>query len=183
MNETNPSPNDLKQRVKNAFRQLQITYPELEDWTLFFDSARRRAGACVPSKQRIQVSRYHLQHNSWPVVEDTLLHEAAHALAWYYHEYTGHGAIWKQYARQLGASPQARGHFEVPEYPWVVVWYQQERQELVKLAGRYRKNRNIKQFAIKGRPDTKGQIFYLATEDYLRWERGEVELDKLSLVH
>jgi len=40
--------------------------------------------------------------------ENTLRHEVAHALAWHHRKHRGHGYIWRNYAREVGASTKAR---------------------------------------------------------------------------
>ena len=51
-------------------------------------------------------------------VEDTILHEIAHALSFlkYGKKGTGHGVFWKQMCRKIGAKPN-RIHQGVVEYP------------------------------------------------------------------
>lgn len=68
-------------------------------WTFEFDHAKRRAGLCNYSKRRISVSRYLAVKYSDYEVQQTLLHEVAHALAG--HD-AGHGERWKRIARSLG---------------------------------------------------------------------------------
>lgn len=41
-------------------------------------------------------------------LEDTLLHEMAHAEAWLVHAHRGHGVPWKRVARRVGCRPRAR---------------------------------------------------------------------------
>lgn len=42
------------------------------------------------------------------VLEETLLHEMAHAEAWLLHGHRGHGLIWRRIARRVGCTPRAR---------------------------------------------------------------------------
>jgi hypothetical protein len=41
------------------------------------------------------------------VLEDTMLHEMAHAEAWLRHGHRGHGAAWRAIARRVGCTPRA----------------------------------------------------------------------------
>ena len=41
------------------------------------------------------------------ILEDTLLHEMAHAEAWLQHGHRGHGRIWREVARRVGCRPRA----------------------------------------------------------------------------
>jgi hypothetical protein len=40
-------------------------------------------------------------------LEDTLLHEMAHAEAWLEHGHRGHGKVWRRIARRVGCRPRA----------------------------------------------------------------------------
>lgn len=41
------------------------------------------------------------------LLEDTLLHEMAHAEAWLRHGHRGHGALWRRIAERVGCTPRA----------------------------------------------------------------------------
>lgn len=73
----------------------------LADWEFAFDSARRRLGACWPSRRRIGLSRHFVKLNEAEIVRDVILHEIAHALT----PGDGHGRRFKQKARELGCNP------------------------------------------------------------------------------
>jgi predicted SprT family Zn-dependent metalloprotease len=47
------------------------------------------------------------------VLEDTLLHEMAHAEAWLRHGHRGHGPIWRRVAERVGCTPRALIHTRV----------------------------------------------------------------------
>lgn len=47
------------------------------------------------------------------VLEDTLLHEMAHAEAWLRHGHRGHGAVWRSIAHRVGCTPSALIHARV----------------------------------------------------------------------
>ena len=68
-------------------------------WTFAFDNAKKRAGACDFTRQRITVSRYLAARYDDETNRQTLLHEVAHALAG---ARAGHGATWKRIAAGLG---------------------------------------------------------------------------------
>jgi predicted SprT family Zn-dependent metalloprotease len=74
----------------------------LHEWTLTFDNAKRRLGCCRFATKTISLSRPLAEINEWNVVNDTILHEIAHALAG---PRAGHGPKWRTVARQVGATP------------------------------------------------------------------------------
>lgn len=74
-------------------------------------------------RQRVKVSRRKLTggyfqsqknlivvsaHSTRECQENTLRHEVAHAIVWNKHKRRGHGWLWKQAARLVGATPAAR---------------------------------------------------------------------------
>ena len=69
------------------------------EWSFGFDRAVRRAGLCNFTKKRITLSLHLARLNSDEEVEQTLLHEIAHALVG---PEAGHGKLWKQTAAQIG---------------------------------------------------------------------------------
>jgi len=89
-------------------------------WTFAFDNAKRRAGACDYTRQRITLSRYLAARYDDETNRQTLLHEIAHALAG---ARAGHGPSWKRAARALGYTGGVthRGETATELAPWVGV--------------------------------------------------------------
>src|SRR5699024_2059684 len=75
----------------------------LQDWTLRFDTAKRRAGLCRYDRRLISLSKPLTALYTPEQVRETVLHEIAHALAG---AAAGHGASWQSIARRIGASGQ-----------------------------------------------------------------------------
>lgn len=75
----------------------------LYSWSFKFDNARSRFGCCWFRKKCITLSRALVLLNEQAIVEDTLRHEIAHALA---PPRSGHGAAWKAVCRRIGAKPE-----------------------------------------------------------------------------
>jgi predicted SprT family Zn-dependent metalloprotease len=73
----------------------------LTGWRVVFDQAKTRAGVCRPAVKEIGLSRALTELHTVEEVEDTILHEIAHALVGSHH---GHDAVWKAKARELGCS-------------------------------------------------------------------------------
>ncbi|EKU95870.1 SprT-like domain-containing protein [Actinobaculum massiliense] len=91
-------------------------------WTFAFDRAKCRYGLTNFRTRRISLSRQ-LTATALPdEVQDTILHEIAHALAGPHHH---HDAYWKEIATSLGATPR-RGRRRAPDAPrpaskWIAV--------------------------------------------------------------
>lgn len=75
-----------------------------EGWTFAFDHAKRRFGQCSYTRRVISLSRHLTELNDRCQVEDTILHEIAHARAG---SYNGHNYVWRQQCRLVGAEPTA----------------------------------------------------------------------------
>ena len=71
-------------------------------WIFQFDNAERRFGQCRYRSKTISLSEPLTLLNPKSQVQDTILHEIAHALAPGAH----HGPRWKAKAREIGATPE-----------------------------------------------------------------------------
>ena len=85
----------------------------LDGWAFGFGRGKRtlgttrvEAGASVGT---VRVSRYLLEGGTDAAIEDTLLHEIAHAVAYVRHGRAAmnHGPAWRAVAREVGATPRA----------------------------------------------------------------------------
>jgi predicted SprT family Zn-dependent metalloprotease len=72
-------------------------------WRFEFDNAKRRFGVCRFRSKRIGLSKPLTLVNDVEQVQDTILHEIAHAIAGYA---AGHGPEWKEVCVQIGAKPE-----------------------------------------------------------------------------
>lgn len=86
----------------------------LDDWTLTFDRAKRRAGVTRFGARTIGLSAPLTRLHDEPDVRDTILHEIAHALVGPGH---AHDRVWQARARALGASPERCLPEDVPRVP------------------------------------------------------------------
>lgn len=97
---------DTLQTLRGLWADLQNQYPELRGWTFKINRrATRRLGCCKYRKKVVEVTDFLLADCEKAM--DTLLHEAAHALAG---PHAKHGPAWKRWARTLGADPTRTGH-------------------------------------------------------------------------
>ncbi len=161
---------------------LLLEFPFLSNWTVNFDNAKRRAGICRLSSKEISISRNHALNNSQEVVRDTILHEFAHAIAYELFKETGHGKRWKQVARAIGATPKASGKFNVPNAPWMLVHRCSRSMQLQPISERFRRNKKIKNYFLTGRPETKGELYFVAQSEYEMFKQGLLEQSSLVLV-
>ena len=70
-----------------------------EGWTYGFDLAPSRAGVCRYAEQRIDLSVSYCLAATRAEIEDTILHEIAHAIVGPQHN---HDKVWKAKAREIG---------------------------------------------------------------------------------
>ncbi len=106
------------QRLVDVRRLAYILFARhgLYDWQLTFNRGKRTMGWCLFGSRRIELSVHFIERNDEEVIQDTLLHEIAHALVGPGH---GHDAIWKSKCLEIGARPE-RLSFEanMPEGRW-----------------------------------------------------------------
>lgn len=93
---------------------------DLENWKFEFDSAKRRAGLCNYTEQKIQLSKYHVDIHTVDENMQVVLHEIAHAMAG--HE-AAHSKVWLATAKRIGYRAEKFTGKEIAEEtaPWVGV--------------------------------------------------------------
>lgn len=74
---------------------------DLEGWSFQYDDASGRAGVCNFDSQVIGLSLLYCLGSSGPELEETILHEIAHALAGPRHQ---HDRVWREIAQSIGCS-------------------------------------------------------------------------------
>lgn len=82
----------------------------LDDWKFRWQNKKVSLGTCSYAKKQIKLSKWYVELNNEKEVKDTILHEIAHALSYVRHgrKGIGHGKIWKDICREIGAIPKAR---------------------------------------------------------------------------
>ena len=88
----------------------------LNDWTIKFDHAQRRAGACFFDKKVLSFSTKFLRKANKEDIIDTVLHEIAHAIVG---PGQGHNLIWKKKAIEIGCSGKIYHDFEFSKPKWI----------------------------------------------------------------
>lgn len=89
--------------LRDAFALAEdlLEHHGLRDWSIRYDSAKRRAGVCRFADQIIGLSAPLTALHCEAEVRDTVLHEIAHALAGAKH---GHDATWRAVAVRIGCT-------------------------------------------------------------------------------
>ena len=93
-----------------------LTRHGLKGWSFAFDAAKRRGGACHFAKRKITMAAGFAAAADEAEIEDTLLHEIAHALVGPRHQ---HDAVWQAKAREIGCSAR-RCHAVVFSEPGLI---------------------------------------------------------------
>lgn len=91
-----------------------LTRHRLDGWSFAFDHAKRRGGACHYGRKAISLSLGFAEAASDAEVEDTILHEIAHALVGRRHN---HDAIWQAKARAIGCTAERCHAVEFTPHP------------------------------------------------------------------
>jgi SprT protein len=91
---------------------------DLENWQFEFDSAKRRAGLCDYTNQKIQLSKYHVDVHSVDQNMQVVLHEIAHAMSG---SEAGHSKTWLATAKRIGYRAEKFTGKEIAQEtaPWV----------------------------------------------------------------
>ena len=96
--------------------RLEMDKYGLCDWKLELDHAKVRAGACHFTEKKISFSRNFIKYADDLDINDTILHEIAHALVGPNH---GHDSVWKTMAKKIGCSAKRCHTLEFSDYKWV----------------------------------------------------------------
>ena len=85
-------------------------------WQFGFDLAPTRAGVCHYTDRRISLSVSYCLHATRAEIEDTVLHEIAHAIVGHRHN---HDATWKAKALEIGCAGERCHRVEHSAAGWV----------------------------------------------------------------
>ena len=88
----------------------------LDGWSFTFDHAKRRGGACHYGRKEISLALGFAEAASDAEVEDTILHEIAHALVGRRHH---HDAVWQAKAQAIGCTAERCHAVEFTRHPLV----------------------------------------------------------------
>lgn len=100
----------------SEFARRMLDAHGLEAWQFRFNRRKCALGFCYFDSQTVELSIHFVEGNSWEAIQDTLLHEIAHALVGPEH---GHDEVWKRMCLQLGARPErVCRHANMPKGRW-----------------------------------------------------------------
>ncbi len=107
--------------IAKRFRSLMDLHG-LYDWKFEFSNDIHTVGWCWYKEKTLKFSRKYT-HHGWDEIEDTILHEIAHALVG--PKVKAHGYEWQAMARRIGARPKtcAESHVrpkDVPDFKYVI---------------------------------------------------------------
>ena len=109
------------------------------DWDFGFDLSTTRGGVCRYADRRIDLSVSYCHRATRAEIEDTLLHEIAHALVGYKHH---HDAVWRAAARAIGCTAERCHDVDHTPARWVGEcgcgrsWQRQRLSRRLRLASR-----------------------------------------------
>ena len=94
---------EIEHRAHALIGTHELTSGLAPAWRFTFQTTPNRAGVCLYRTKTIGMSLSYAIRASWHELNDTLLHEIAHAIVGPRHH---HDAVWKAKARQIGCSAQ-----------------------------------------------------------------------------
>ena len=94
---------DVEALARRLLARHQADSGLAPEWTFGFDLSTVRGGVCRYQHKRIDLSVSFCQRATRVEIEDTLLHEIAHAIAGVEHR---HDEVWKATARKIGCTAE-----------------------------------------------------------------------------
>ena len=149
-----------------------------DEWLFRWQNKKGALGTCSYNKKEIRLSKWYVELNDLMSVRDTILHEVAHALSYvrYGSKGIGHGRLWKDICRQIGAVPKAcskenlikpKNHYKYIDTCCCGITYKKHR---------IRSNRTY------SCPKCHQNLF-VEKKDIVVYRNGKKVLDKLTLTH
>lgn len=169
---------------KFASKASNVHFGEADLWTFEVEDVSRRVyGYCNLNARRIVLSKKHFDNGTKEGIEDTILHEVAHALAGF--EFTGkrlmvHGKLWKKWAVMVGATPKAVTHDktrdtveeEYGDYRYFIISI--IRDVVTVESACQRRLVRLNERMVGGKPETEGRLYHIRSEHYTRL-KGQTE--------
>jgi predicted SprT family Zn-dependent metalloprotease len=109
------STDEMKMELVRDYATGLLSNYGLIGWSFGFDRALCRLGKCYRNKRRITLSWNYVCLNPAADIQDTVLHEIAHALVPYTVERKPHGPIWRKTALAIGCNGEVTGNAIMPQ--------------------------------------------------------------------
>lgn len=96
---------DIERAIRAYFKEVNWwlrTDGHIAGVRLEFDNAKTRCGCFKPSRAVISLSRLYVEHASVDAIENTILHEFAHACDHEERGHSGHDENWRSWCKRLG---------------------------------------------------------------------------------
>ncbi len=105
----------MERNTAFKFAKERLIFHGLSDWKVRISNEPNSGylGLCMFDDKTIVLNAYHIELHPDAEVEDTILHEIAHALVGKNH---GHDLIWAMKAQELGARSEPCNHFSLPPH-------------------------------------------------------------------
>lgn len=119
------STDEMKMELVTDYATRLLPNYGLTHWSFGFDRALCRLGCCKRRKMKITLSHHYVCLNPAPDIQDTILHEIAHALVPRTVENRPHGPIWRKIALAIGCNGERCGEAKMlpPKEPQHVYTY------------------------------------------------------------
>lgn len=98
------STDEMKMELVRDYTTSLLPKYGLIHWSFGFDRAVCRAGCCHEYMRKITLSRHFVCLNPAPDIQNTILHEIAHALVPYTFGSKPHGTLWRKTALAIGCN-------------------------------------------------------------------------------
>jgi len=141
-----------------------------------FKSNKFLFGYCSYKDYKIVLHLDHVLYSSIDDIIDTLLHEAAHAVAYHIFGESGHGKYFRKVSVMFGNSPRATSKQTSPEI--AAKYTKKEKYKIIflddrnlEVSGVYQCSRKLKDLhdrGMKNKKETIGRLWMVKMEDYKR---------------
>lgn len=105
--------NMIEERAIKTINSFKRSGKITDDWSFRWNKRKSHLALCDFGNKTIQLSIFYAQIGSHEDINDSILHEVAHAIAG---PDAGHGPKWKKVCREIGARPIRCGK-TVPNMP------------------------------------------------------------------
>lgn len=176
--------NELLENVKDTggkvyfpdkFKYTFAIEDDLKVKSVFKTKSKTILGYCSYSDRKIVLNLKHVLLSDVEDIVDTILHECAHAVAYHLFLHAGHGKEFRKVSRWFGSTPRATSKSNdalteeienSSKYKIVVINHREKTVEDVWYCNR--KLKNLAYRSMKNRPETKGMLWHVPTEVFIK---------------